>query len=295
MSAQHPLASWRGQRSTWIGSPAGSGPLPGSCPLPCQTDATITSGGHGAPCAAHASRRTKRTSSARSNLPFTSRRPSAPGWARASSSDAAAIPASAARCAIRMPSSSTGVFERRRSSIAASSTVRTIPSSRRRSPSASGKSAGTIASLMPISRTARSLDLTARFVHRQSALDELLVAELEVVEQLGVGQLALHAVRSRGASSGRTDARRPRRRAADRRSGPESRAAARRNAPCPRRVAAHACAGAYRPRISRPERTAASERGEAHEHGAAGRAVRRGRRAHARAGAGAAARVGRRR
>ena len=39
------------------------------------------------------------------------------------------------------------------------------------------------------------LDLTARFVHRQAALDELLVAELEVVQQLGVGQLTLYAVR----------------------------------------------------------------------------------------------------
>ena len=37
------------------------------------------------------------------------------------------------------------------------------------------------------------LDLEAGLVHRQSALDELLVAEVEEVENFGVGQLALHA------------------------------------------------------------------------------------------------------
>ena len=37
-----------------MGSPAGRGPLPGSWPFPCQTEATITSGGQGAPFSAHA-------------------------------------------------------------------------------------------------------------------------------------------------------------------------------------------------------------------------------------------------
>jgi len=42
--------------SIWIGRPAGSGPVPGSGPSPCHTDATITSGGHRAPFSAHATR-----------------------------------------------------------------------------------------------------------------------------------------------------------------------------------------------------------------------------------------------
>ena len=46
---------------------------------------------------------------------------------------------------------------------------------------------------MPMSRTARSLDLEAGLVHRQSALDEILVAEVEEIEKFGVGQLALYA------------------------------------------------------------------------------------------------------
>jgi hypothetical protein len=49
-----------------------------------------------------------------------------------------------------MPSTSTGVFERRRASIDFSSTDRARPAARRRSASASGKSAGTIASVRPI-------------------------------------------------------------------------------------------------------------------------------------------------
>ena len=90
----------------------------------------------------------KRTT-AQSGLPSSRSLPSLPGTARASSSLAAVIPASAARCAARMPSSSTGVFARRRRPTAASSTVRTTPSASSRSASASGKSPGTIASATP--------------------------------------------------------------------------------------------------------------------------------------------------
>ena len=252
MSAQQAVTSWRGQMSIWIGRPAGSGPLPGSWPTPCHTDATITSGGQGAPCSAQASRSVARTSSASKGFPSTSRRPSADGRARASSPAAAVIPASAARCAARMPSSSAGDFARRRSSTAASSIVRTTPSSRRRSPSASGKSPGTIASVDADLLDRANLGLPPGLGEGQAALDKVLEPEREVVEHLGIGPCPLHPRRARGGSSGHTGARRPRRTGANRRSESGSRGAARRNAPCPRRAAARA-----RARPGAPERRTA--------------------------------------
>ena len=65
MSAQHAVASSRGHRSIWIGSPAGNGPLPASWPTPCQTEATIASGPSSAPASRQASRIASRTCSAR--------------------------------------------------------------------------------------------------------------------------------------------------------------------------------------------------------------------------------------
>jgi hypothetical protein len=64
MSAQQPLSSSRGQRSTVIGRSAGSGPEPGSCPPPDSAETTMMSGGAGAPAAAHAVRMPERTVSA---------------------------------------------------------------------------------------------------------------------------------------------------------------------------------------------------------------------------------------
>ena len=43
-------------------------------------------------------------------------------------------------------------------------------------------------------------------MHRQSALDEILVAEVEEVEQFGVGQLVLHAA---ALEAGRQDVQAP--------------------------------------------------------------------------------------
>jgi len=69
---------------------------------------------------------------------------------------AAAVPASAATCARRMPSSWSGVFERRRAVKSARSTSRTTPSARSRSASSSGNPAGTAASSTPSSLHARA-------------------------------------------------------------------------------------------------------------------------------------------
>mgnify|MGYP003694124321 CR=1 FL=1 len=61
--------------------------------------------------------------------------------------------------------------------------------------------------LMPMLPHYSGLDLEAGLAHRQSALDELLVAEVEDVENLGVGSFALHTATSRRVV-GRTGARR---------------------------------------------------------------------------------------
>ena len=72
----------------------------------------MMSGGAGAPCAAHAVRIAARTVSA------VSAEPPAGATGPRMSVSAAAMPASAARCARRMPSSSAGLFTRRRPSTA---------------------------------------------------------------------------------------------------------------------------------------------------------------------------------
>ena len=186
MSAQQPVSSSRGQRSIWIGRCAGSGPVPASWPKPCQTPATMTSAGAGAPCAAQASRSAARTVSASSGRPSTtSRSPWIP--AERSTAAAAAIPASAAFCARRMPAISAPDFTRRRSANASWSGVSVTPSARSRSATASGKSGSTSAS-----RIANCVDgprdhLEHDLVARQAALEQLVEADVGVVEQLGVG------------------------------------------------------------------------------------------------------------
>ena len=77
------------------------------------------------------------------------------GTAARSTAAAAAIPASAAFCARRMPASSAADLARRRAAKVSWSGVSTTPSARSRSATASGKAGSTIAWRSPIRATAR--------------------------------------------------------------------------------------------------------------------------------------------
>ena len=164
-----------------IGRPAGSGPEPGLVAAsPGRTEATMTSGGAGAPPAAHASRIAARTVSAISISPSSvQRRRRAPRGAQ-QAPRAAAIPASAARCARRIPSSSAGDLARagaRRS--ASSSDVSATPSARRRSATREREAAGRRAPrVTPIAATARRRSSSSTSSRRHAALDELVEAEV---------------------------------------------------------------------------------------------------------------------
>ena len=141
MSAQQPVSSSRGQRSISIGRLAGSGPEPGSWPTPCQTEATMTSGGAGAPWAAHASRSAARTCSAVSGTPSMAIRVALGRRRRAGAAAAAAIPASRGA----LGAADAGELGARTSRGGAGrtsswSSVSATPSARRRSATASGNS-----------------------------------------------------------------------------------------------------------------------------------------------------------
>ena len=156
MSAQQPDSSSCGHRSIWIGRFAGSGPDPGSCPVPCQTEATMMSGGAGAPSRRHSSRNPARTASAVSGSPFSTRR-SPSIEARRRSSAAARMPASAATWARRMPCSSAADLARLRSATALWSMCSVMPSARSRSATATGMSGSATASCTPIALTTREV------------------------------------------------------------------------------------------------------------------------------------------
>ena len=245
MSAQQAVSSWRGQTSTWIGSPAGSGPLPGSWPLPCQTEATITSGGQGAPFCAHACRRTARTSSA-------SKRPAvdlqAPVRVRAAAreqigsrshsglgcslSDPNPLELDGRLCA--PPDLDRRLVHREHDP------VRPQPVSQRE------RKLGRDDRVVDPDLLHRArFDLAARLGAGEPALDELLVAELEVVEELRVRKRPSEACRLEPARQDVRLGRRPRRRGRGRRSASGSRAGAQPSVPCRRRARAHACARAY--------------------------------------------------
>jgi len=115
----------------------------------------MISGGAGAPSAAQAVRTASRTVSAVSSSPSWRRCPPA-GAAPRINRSAAAIPASAAPCARRMPASSAAVLTRRRPSSVSGSTVSLTPAARRRSATATGRSDGTPAASTPHSASART-------------------------------------------------------------------------------------------------------------------------------------------
>ena len=116
----------------------------------------MTSGGAGAPRSAHAARSAALTCSAVTGVPsMTILSPSGTAWR--STAAAAAIPASAAFCARRIPASSASDFARRRNAKVSWSGVSVRPSARRRSATASGKSGSTSASRTPIFAIAREI------------------------------------------------------------------------------------------------------------------------------------------
>ena len=86
-------------------------------------------------------------------------RPSSLGSERARSAAIAAIPASAARDAIVIPSSWRGVLRRRRSSKSRWSTVSSTPSARSASACRRGNDAGTTASRSPSERAMRTVSV----------------------------------------------------------------------------------------------------------------------------------------
>ena len=256
MSAQQPLSSSRGQRSISIGRSAGSGPEPGSCPPPEQRRDD------------HDARRRRR---ARLGARRTDRRTHRLGRERlavvvqaAAVADRApdqlspaAMPASAARWARRMPASSAGVLTRRRASTVRLSTSMAMPSARSRSATATGRSAGTTAPPTPHLLSARTDRLELRLLARHALPDELEVAELVDREQLRIRQhlrdpLGLERARhhERAAVAGHE-------RGAGRRSRAGPRAASPGTGPCRRRGGWSPWRAAYAP-MSEPPRRAAS-------------------------------------
>ncbi len=187
MSAQQPLCSSRGHRSTTTGRSAGSGPRPGSCPPPDRADTTMMSVGAGAPAAAHADRMADRTASAVNGSPSLTSRPPAVSAPRISVS-AAVIPASAARWARRMPSSSPRVLTRRRASTAAESTSIRTSAARSRSATATGRSPGNDGLLDPPPGERAHHGLPVGLIEGHAAFHELVEAQLVHQEQLGAGE-----------------------------------------------------------------------------------------------------------
>ena len=114
MSAKQPVSRSRGKRSRKTGSPGAIGPGPISWPTavcgPCETMNSSAD----APCAVNACSTASLSRSQVSGSPSSVSVPFSRSAAR-SSSRAAAIPASAARCARRIPASSASFFTRRRS------------------------------------------------------------------------------------------------------------------------------------------------------------------------------------
>ena len=155
MSAKQAVSLSRGHTSITIGTPALTGPLPMSWPTaPCGPGATMKSSAE-VPFAANACAIAVLIRSTVSGAPSTVRA-SPFGVDRRSRSRAASIPASAARCARRIPASSAGVLTRRRSSKSSSSAVISMPSARRLSASHTGNPSGTTARVTPSALTART-------------------------------------------------------------------------------------------------------------------------------------------